>query len=573
MVDGRLILRAQRTLSAVRSGFVTARRKGATSHTSKASHFANRWNSLLVPVAGLVLAAYLPAATSLGVTPESPEVRQLIEGGLKSLEKHSERRLGGKCLIALAFIKDGASPDHPQVQAAVSACQALTAQQVRVTDVYSNGLAVIFLSELDPAKYRNEIARFAGAMANRQKQNGAWGYDAYQTGDTSQTQYAALCYWELLQIGMAPPVDKIDACTNWLLRTQDPSGVWGYQGKDPGNFELVKQDKTSLSMLAAGLGSTMIFGNVLGLTQPGVGTEAEVVTQAPSALKRADANSKKKMRTIAGTSVDRERLINAISRGQGWFDKNFSAGKISAAEYPCYMLYSLERYKSFEELLTGNPEEEPEWYQQGYAYLNASKEPEGGWNSRANRPCATAFAVLFLLRSTQKSIKANLGEGTLIGGRGLSADLSRMKMRRGRLVIEEKPTEIDQFLGMLDGEGSESLDALVNDPTALQVNNVGPEQARRLQQIVKSGEAAARLLAVRALSKLRDLDYVPTLLYAMTDPDKRVVREAREGLRYVSRRFSGYGLSDNFTDSERYNAIDKWKTWYRQVRPGAPPLP
>jgi len=511
---------------------------------------------------------------AFAVTPESPEVRKLIVEGLQSLEGHSEERLGGLCLIALAFFKDGASPSNPHIQVAVEACQKISAQDIRRGDVYSNGLAIIFLSELDPEKYRDVIGRFAGAMANRQKQHGGWGYDALKTGDTSQTQYAALCYWELLQIGMAPSVEKVEACANWLLRTQDPSGTWGYQGKDPGNFELIDQRKTGLSMLAAGLGSTLIFGNVLGLTNPaGRNEEVQAVAKTPSALQLAGENKKKKMRTLSGSGVDRERMLSAIARGREWFDKNFSDKGIRNSEYSCYMLYSIERYKSFEELITGNSEEEPDWYQAGYAFLKDKQLPEGGWDSHSQKPCATAFAVLFLLRSTQKSIKANLGQGTLIGGRGLSANLSRMKMRQGRLVTEEAPTDIDEFLGMLDSDGSGSLEALVNDPTALQVKDVGPNEARRLQQLVKSGEPAGRILAVRALSKLRSLDHVPTLLYALTDPDKRVVREARDGLRYVSRRFNGFGLPDNFKDNERYSAIAKWKAWYRRVRPGAPPLP
>ena len=101
--------------------------------------------------------------------PESPEVRKLIEDGLKSLEGHSEERLGGLCLIALAFIKEGASPDNRHVRAAVKACQSTNAQQARLSDTYSNGLAIIFLAELDAVKYREVIARFAGALKNRQK--------------------------------------------------------------------------------------------------------------------------------------------------------------------------------------------------------------------------------------------------------------------------------------------------------------------------------------------------------------------------------------------------------------------
>jgi len=126
---------------------------------------------------------------------------------------------------------------------------------------------------------------------------------------------------------------------------------------------------------------------------------------------------------------------------------------------------------------------------------------------------------------------------------------------------------------MLEGEGSEDLDALLKDRAALRVNNVGPDEARRLQQVAKSGTPKARALAVRAIARLRNMDYVPTLLYAMTDPDRRVVREARDGLRFVSRRFGGFGLSDNFDDAEQYNVLDQWKAWYRRLRPNAVLLP
>ncbi len=529
------------------------------------------WVTVFIATLALLLSH---SQTSLAVTPESPEVRELIDRAFASLEGHKENRLGGLCLVGLAMIKDGSSPNHPYVVAAVEACQNMSPAQAAGIDNYSNGLAIIFLSELNPGKYRSLIERFANSMSARQKPNGGWGYGYSDSGDTSQTQYAALSYWELLQVGVSIEVDKVDACANWLLRTQDPSGAWGYQGKVPESSELIEQRRVTLSMLSAGLGSTMIFGNMLGITTPRSVGESSTETKAtPSALKRADAETKKIMRTLPGTKINREQMLNAIKRGQAWFDKKFNAKLISSAEYACYMLYSIERFKSFEELQTGFSEEEPEWYQLGYEYLKSKERPEGGWISKSGRPCATAFGVLFLLRSTQQSIRANLGQGTLVGGRGLSANLSRMKMSRGRLVTEERPTDVDKLLGLLDSDGNEDLEALVNDPSALQVQDVGPEEARRLQQLVKSGPPAGRILAVRALSDLRSLDYAPTLLYSMTDPDKRVVREARDGLRFLSRQFNGFGLPDNFTESERYNALDKWKTWYRRVRPSAPPLP
>ena len=173
------------------------------------------------------------------VTKDTPEVRELVDKGLKYLESHTDERLGGRCLVALCFVKEGASLEHPRIQEAIKACEAMSANDLlNENHLYSNGLAIIFLSELDPVKYRGLIERFAGALANRQKPHGGWGYESELIGDTSQTQYAILAYWELMQIGLAPRVESVEKGANWLMRTQDPSGAWGYKGMDPGSFKL-----------------------------------------------------------------------------------------------------------------------------------------------------------------------------------------------------------------------------------------------------------------------------------------------------------------------------------------------
>jgi len=414
--------------------------------------------------------------------------------------------------------------------------------------------------------HHGRIVQFAKLMAQRQKPHGGWGYEIRKTGDTSQTQYAALCYWELMRIGQLPKVDSVDRCTNWLLRTQDPSGVWGYQGKDPGDWTRVSQSETRLSMGVAGLGSLLICGNMLGLLKPGEGVQEFGVPaqeKLPPALRLAETTKKRKMPTLRGSQVEMARFKESIVLGQQWMAKNF---KPQVDRYNNYYLYSLERYKSFEELATGNAPVEPDWYQQGYEVLKKTQKDSGGWQSLSNAPCATAFSVLFLLRSTQKSIKASLGEGTLVGGRGLSANLSRMKLQHGKLITLKSEIDADGLLAMLEDPKNLNLDQLVEKPPVLNVEHLGEEQARRLQQIVRSGSPESRRIAVRTLAQMRRLKYVPSLIYAMTDPDNRVVREARDGLRFVSRRIDGFGLKDNFTDRQRYDALDKWKQWYRRVQ-------
>jgi len=520
------------------------------------------------------------AAVCRAVTPESPEVLALVDKGLAYLAAErdpnfDETRLGGRCLMGLAFHKRGLPSDTPRIQEAVKACHEEFEKLKGEIFIYNKGVAVIFLSELDSSEHRELIERYAATLEQYQKQHGGFGYLSYETGDTSQTQYAALAYWEMLNHGLAPKADSVQRCLKWLMRTQDPSGAWGYQGVDPGTYSLVEQhDNLGLSMAAAGMGSTLILANSLGLLRGAEGVDEAATLRAggdlPAALKRADVKKKNAMPTLPAGDVDRMQLIQTIKRGNGWFDKNFA---IQLTGYQCYYLYSLERYRSFEEHLSGQRDEEPDWYNKGFEYLKEHQAADGSWDDSCGRQCATAFAVLFLLRSTQQSIQASLGEGTLVGGRGLPRDLSKVKLSGGKLVVQQNPTELDQLIDMLGDSDSGALDSLIDQPAALQVGQAGPQEARRLQQAVRTGGAEARLLAVRALARIRDLDYAPTLIFALTDPDRRVVREARDALRSVSRNFEGFGPPDNFDDGQRNEAVERWKNWYRSVRPDAPPLP
>lgn len=512
-----------------------------------------------------------PGQLAVAYTPESPEVLGIVDKGLKYLESQTHSEVGGKCLIALAFHKRGISQDHPKIQEAIKACRESIDEEKQRGYLYGKCIAIIFLTELDANAHRDLINKYVSQLKDHQKEHGGFGYQGIPTGDTSQTQYAALAYWELLNHGISPDADSVQRCLGWLMRTRDPSGVWGYQGIDPGNFDLVEQpDKPGVSMAAAGMSGTMILGNLVGLLKPPQAESFDVAAELPSALKRVEKPGSTRAPSLPPGSVDRKRLNETVAAGRAWFDKNFV---FEVHEYQSYYFYSVERFRSFQEYLDGDIPEEPEWYNEGVKLLKATQAEDGSWNDSSGQPCATAFSVLFLLRSTQKSIAASLGEGTLVGGRGLPRDLSKVKLRGGKLVVEQKTTEADQLMSMLDDSNSANLDELLDNPAALSVENVTAADARRLQQVARSGPAGARIMAVRALSRLRDIEYAPTLIFALTDPDKRVVREARDGLRSVSRNFEGFGPPDNFEAAEQAAAVGRWKEWYQTIRPEAPPLP
>jgi HEAT repeat protein len=120
---------------------------------------------------------------------------------------------------------------------------------------------------------------------------------------------------------------------------------------------------------------------------------------------------------------------------------------------------------------------------------------------------------------------------------------------------------------LIDDGDEAQLDDLARDPSQLVVEHVDEKSARRLQQLVRGGEPPARMLAVRALGRTGNLDYVPSLLFALTDPDHRIVIEARNELRFISRNFNGIGPPDNFTEPQRFEAIAAWKKWYLSIRP------
>lgn len=534
------------------------------------------WLSL----AGAILWSAVAAADARAVTPDSPEVRQLVASGLKALEESTDdtygKMLGGKCVVGLAFVNAG-QPEHPRVEEAVAACrQAMTAGTG--IDVYSNGLAIIFLCELNPRRYAREVQWYLRLMRSRQKPNGGWGYDGNNfdgnnqpTGDTSQTQFATLCYWTAHRNGYAIDGESLEDVADWLLRTQAPDGCWGYQGVVGTTAKLVPQTGQSCSMLAAGLGGTLICADLLNTfatARPGDGEGTPTGPTLPEALRPADENSgeTKPAPKIQARRTDAALVYAAIDRANAWMKRNY---KIDIGAKTFYYMYALERYKSFQELLDGQWQEEPQWYNDGFRYLKTTQAEDGSWTGICGRSVDTAFAVLFLLRSTQKSIRARLGEGMLLSGRGLPPNLSRVKMRGGQIVVQQVRTKVDEFLSLIDDDDLSRLDDLAHDPSQLMVSKVDAKGARQLEQLVRGGEPEVRLLAVRALGRTGNLDYVPSLIYGLSDPDRRVVLEARNGLRFISRRFGGFGLPDDFTDQQRFEAISAWKEWYQSLRPDA----
>src|SRR5262245_41659022 len=148
----------------------------------------------------LLALAVVPLAPRTGhaASPETADVKQIVERGLKFLESQDDDRLGAKCLIGLSFYKAGRPLTHPKIVAARQACESAIASAASIDPSsvnYSLGLALVFLLETDPQKNRTLATRYVTEILRRQQRWGSWGYPESQTGDTSQTQYPTLGLW------------------------------------------------------------------------------------------------------------------------------------------------------------------------------------------------------------------------------------------------------------------------------------------------------------------------------------------------------------------------------------------
>ena len=122
---------------------------------------------------------WIGPGTCFAITPDDPQVKQMVARSLAWLEKQDDERLGGKCLIGLCFFKAEKGLNHPKIAAAQRACEQAIAtvdMDGQPTDNYSVGLALIFLCETNPKGNRALATRYVETLLKRQKANGAWGY-------------------------------------------------------------------------------------------------------------------------------------------------------------------------------------------------------------------------------------------------------------------------------------------------------------------------------------------------------------------------------------------------------------
>ncbi|AGA29351.1 HEAT repeat domain-containing protein [Singulisphaera acidiphila] len=515
--------------------------------------------SRMVPISICILATALMTVGGSNVRASDDPA---IDRGLTYLRQHiSDQQAGETALIALAFLKG----DVPLSDPAVTACFAklrqrfpssiYTPERSNGHEVYEAAVIAMALANLDAETRRSDLNQVAQFLIGRQKANGSWDYPSRTNGDTSISQYAVLGLWEAENGGARVPASVWDRAAQWFMSTQGASGAWRYHSDEAGQPE-------TISMTAAGVGSLLICKRQL----------------AQYRLAKTQQSSLLIPLTPEGTDTRYEvktpfnRIDQSIGGGMNWLSSSFTTSPnpiVGPSIF--YGLYGIERIGALADKSTLG---RIDWYERGRAFIHSSQTAHGAWSSAHGEPMNTVWAILFLSRSTAKTLRRievkRLGAGTLLGGRGLPTDLSSMTVAGGRVVSRPMNGAVEGMLAVLEDPRAQFAESALSG-LVTRYETEGPAVLRphkeRFRKLLASPDQGLRRAAAWALGRTGDLDAVPPLIGALTDPDDEVVATARLGLQLLSRKIDGLGPPSTSTPAQRQEAASRWKAWYETIRP------
>ena len=131
-------------------------------------------------------------------------------------------------------------------------------------------------------------------------------------------------------------------------------------------------------------------------------------------------------------------------------------------------------------------------------------------------------------------------------------------------------TQVNDLLGMLEEDGADDLSekSLPEDLKLAEGADERAAQLDRLERLVRGSKSwQARRVAARLLGMSDELRVVPALIFALSDKDTMVRLYARDGLRFLSRKFEGFGMPNEPSLTELRRAQDSWRAWYKKANP------
>lgn len=523
-----------------------------------------------------------------------PTVRTMIDNGVAALDRSVNEStklietkidyggLGERFLAGYAAMKVNHDENQPAVQKAmrdvIPFTNALGAGPKALEEknsgkmVYQIAVAVLLLNEVDPNRYMSNLKACERFLRQKVNPGGFYCYPSENVGDISQTQYAMLALWTLDNAGVSIDYKGVAKTINWLLAVQSTDGGWPYRGELSPRGR-IKQNGVTPGLAMAGGSALMIAADILDAWENLKDKDDETgIADLPKAIRIYDEAEALKQNAFATKPVaDVDRILASIRECDQYLAQHTPDPSASHAEFPYYQVYTQERYESFKELLNQNQgTANAPWYDTGIDFLN-SKYTGTTWPGTAHSSSAVsaAFAVLFAIRSTKKSIELK-NAGTAKGQYGIPDDPANATLVNGKVKKPSIAESVTSLLDALEDDGADSLDGK-SIPDNLKLAPPGSErqtQLDRLERLARGSRSyQARRVAFRLIGQSDSLEMVPTLIFGLSDPDRMARTYARDGLRFISRKFDGYGMDPGANDEEVYNVQRKWKRWYLTMNP------
>ncbi len=510
------------------------------------------------------------ALVGLGFTParaQSGNERPAVAKAVQFLKSQvSGMTVGEAGIAALALYKAEVPVDDPGITACLAkvgqtfANGAYTPELRGGPDTYEATVVILALVNIDAIGYKPQIELAVNHVISHQGKNGAWDYSNRFQGDTSMSQYAILGLWAAENAGVPVPPEVWDNAAKWFISVQGGAGSWNYH-RDEGMAD-------NISMSAAGVGSLMICQRQLARHRKGQDLLNPLMI--PIKIDGQSMESRYKVETSAAS------ITQAIDKGLDWISRGFvinsDEGAGGMGQSACYGLYGIERIAALKlkdrEFLGGI-----DWYGKGLSFLLSKQESDGSWNIKHGKVANTCWALLFLVKSTAKELKAievrKLGGGMLRGGKGLPSDLTNVEVVGGQLVAKPMGGAIEGMLAILEDANSTAVDSALAGLVA-KYQTDGPKALRplkdRFRKMLRDPDSGKRQIAVWGLGRMGDLDSAPLLIRALLDEDDAVVNEARTGLQVLSRNLDGFGPPPKASREVREAAARKWQAWFNSVK-------
>jgi hypothetical protein len=509
----------------------------------------------------LVCAAWLVVA----LCPRDAHAQQepAVLAGVQYLRQHGAQDAGHAAMIALALMKAELPHSDPTVQACMAQIRKrfgsggeYEPQMGRGIGTYEAAASIMALATEDAEANRGMISAIAAHIVSRQNANGSWDYIGRAAGDTSISQYAVLGLWEAENDGVEIPPAIWDRAASWYMSVQSSAGSWNYHRDESG--------PETCAMTAAGIGSLLICQRQLDRYRS---KNRELSPLLIPLVPEGEHGEYRPSNTTAAFNA-------AVNRGISWLSANFAPNNPTlAGQSPYYMLYGVERIGALAEKQTLG---RVDWYTKGRDFIRSTQQPDGSWTSQHGVEMNTVWAVLFLVKSTAKTMQKitikRLGAGTLLGGRELPNDLSSLTVAGGRVVSRPMNGAIEGMLAVLEDPRAEQADAAVAGMVEKYYTE-GPSALRpfkaRFRRMLSDRDFGVRRVAAWALAHTGDLDVIPQLIDALVVPneDEDVVAAVRSGLLLLSRKVDGFGPPSPSSADLRKAAAQKWRDWFESIRP------